>query len=176
MLHVRRRAATALTLLSVCASLTGCVPQGLAFKIDERLSFTSPEDRATVELPVKLDWEIRDFEVVEPGTEVREDEGYFAVFVDASPMPPNKPLSWIARKDNSCRESDGCPDEEYLNSRGIYTTTETELVLDQLPRTSNDEDRKERHRAIVVLLNGAGERIGESAFEIAFDLERSTTS
>ena len=173
---VRRRAATALALAALCTGLSGCVPQGLAFKIDERLSFTSPKDRSTVRLPVTLDWEIRDFEVMEPGTEVREDAGYFAVFVDASPMPPGKPLSWIARKDNSCRESDGCPDEEYLNSRGIYTTTDTELVLEQLPRTSNDEDRKERHRAIVVLLNGAGERIGESAFEIAFDLERSPSS
>lgn len=172
MLPVRRRAVWALALAALCASLTGCVPQGLAFKIDERLSFTSPKDRATVELPVTLDWEIRDFEVVEPGTEVREDEGYFAVFVDSSPMPPNKPLSWIARKDNSCRESDGCPDEEYLNSRGVYVTTGTELVLDQLPRTTNDEDRRERHRATIVLLDGSGKRIGESAFEIAFDLDR----
>ena len=37
---------------------------------------------------------------------------------------------WVARKDDSCRESDGCPDEEYLNARGIYTTTKTELTLE----------------------------------------------
>ena len=174
--HVGRRTVSALTVAVLCASLTGCVPQGLAFKIDDRLSFTSPADRSTVQLPVRLDWEIRDFDITEPGGEVRKGAGYFAVFVDASPMPPNKPLSWIARKDNSCRESDGCPDEEYLNARGIYTTTDTELVLPQLPRTTDREDRKERHRAIVVLLDAEGKRIGESAFEIAFDLERSTSS
>lgn len=174
--EARRRAVTALSLAALCAGLTGCVPQGLAFKIDERLTFQSPEDRSTVTLPVRLDWEIRDFDITEPGGEVRDDAGYFAVFVDSSPMPPNKPLSWVARKDNSCREADGCPDEEYLNARGIYTTTETELVLPQLPRTTNREDRKERHRAIVVLLDAEGKRIGESAFEIAFDLERSTSS
>lgn len=169
---VRRRAVTALTLAALSAGLTGCVPQGLAFTIDERLSFTSPEDRSTVRLPVRLDWEIRDFDVVEPGGEVRKDAGYFAVFVDSSPMPPGKPLRWIARKDNSCRESDGCPDAEYLSARGIYTTTETELVLEQLPRTTDREDRRERHRATIVLLDASGRRIGESAFEIAFDVDR----
>lgn len=174
--EARRRVALAATLAAICVGLTACIPDGLAFTIDDRLSFISPADRSTVELPVRLDWEIRDFEITEPGGEVREDAGYFAVFIDSAPMPPNKPLSWIARKDNSCREADGCPDEEYLNARGIYTTTETELVLEQLPRTTNDDDRRERHRATIVLLDASGTRIGESAFEIAFDLDRKAQS
>jgi hypothetical protein len=162
--------------LVMCAALTACVPQGLAFQVDDRLTFSTPEDRSEVSLPVTLDWEIRDFEVVEPGqSRPSEDAGYFAVFVDAAPMPPGKPLRWLARKDTSCRESEGCPDAEYLSSRGVYTTTDTRLVLDQLPRLSNDEDRRERHRAVVVLLNAEGERIGESAFEIEFDVERNGT-
>ncbi len=161
-------------LLALCAALSGCVPQGLAFKVDERLTFRSPEDRSTVRLPVTLDWDIRDFAITPPGGEPRDDAGYFAVFVDTSPMPPGKPLRWIARKDNSCRAADGCPDEEYLEARGIYTTTETQLVLEQLPRTTSEdeEDRRERHRATVVLLDASGRRIGESAFEIAFDIDR----
>lgn len=176
MLRLSRRLAPALGVLGLCVALTGCVPQGLAFRIDDRLTFTSPEDRSTVELPVRLAWEIRDFEVVEPGERAGEDAGYFAVFVDRAPMPPNASLRWLARKDASCREDDGCPDEEYLNARGVYTTTATELVLEQLPRTTDREDRKERHRAVVVLVDGDGRRIGESAFEIAFDVERSTGS
>lgn len=175
MLRERRPAAAAAAALGLCLALSGCVPQGLAFRIDERLTFTSPEDRSTVSLPVTIDWEMRDFQVVEPGTQPREDAGYFAVFVDRAPMPPNEDLRWIARKDTSCREDDGCPDEEYLNARGIYTTTDTELVLEQLPRLGDDDER-ERHRAIVVLLDGEGRRIGESGFEIAFDLERSDAS
>jgi hypothetical protein len=162
---------TATALAGLCAVLSGCVPQGLAFRVDERLTFTSPEDRSEVRLPVTIDWEIRDFEVTGPGGEVTKDEGYFAVFVDSSPMPPGKHLRWVARKDNSCRESEGCPDEEYLLARGIYVTTDTELVLEQLPRVG-DEDRRERHRATVVLLDASGTRIGESAFEIAFDVNR----
>jgi len=151
------------------------VPQGLAFRVDERLTFSSPQDRATVRLPVRLDWDIRDFEVTPPGGEPREDAGYFAVFVDGSPMPPGKGLDWISRKDDDCRPDDGCPDATYLGDRGIYTTTDTELVLEQVP-LSGDEGRRERHRATIVLLDASGTRIGESAFEIAFDLDREATS
>lgn len=166
----RLRAAAALLVL--CAALSGCVPQGLAFKVDERLTFSSPEDRSTVTLPVTLEWDIRDFTVVQPGTSGTGDAaGYFAVFVDTAPMPPGKSMRWIARKDNSCRAADGCPDAEYLRARGIYTTTQTRLELDQLPRSA-DEDRRERHRATVVLMDPRGRRLGESAFEIVFDVDR----
>ncbi|HVE63226.1 MAG TPA: hypothetical protein VNB94_05445 [Mycobacteriales bacterium] len=166
-----RRAVLLAALAGWCLSLSGCVPQGLAFKVDERLRFIAPEDRATVRLPVTVDWEIEDFEITGPGGEPRAGAGYFAVFVDETPMPAGKDLRWIARKDRSCRESEGCPDEEYLNTRGIYTTTDTVLVLDQLPR-GRDEDRRERHRVTVVLLDASGRRLGESAFAIAFDVQR----
>lgn len=155
------------------ALLMGCIPQGLAFKQDKRLAFSSPKNRATVTLPVRIDWDIRDFTIIAPGQgdPENQDEGYFAVFIDASPMPPGEPLRWLARKDRTCRASDGCPDAEYLNSRGVYLTTETELVIPQLPRGAN-EKRRDRHRATIVLLNSNSERMGESAFEIAFDVER----
>lgn len=164
-----------IALAGLCAALSGCVPQGLAFRVDERLVFRAPEDRSTVTLPVTLDWDIRDFDVTGPGGEPREDAGYFGVFVDTTPVPPGKSLAWVARDDTGCRADDGCPDAEYLEARGIYTTTETELVLEQLPRLGNDDDRRERHRATVVLLDAEGRRIGESAFEVLFDLERSTS-
>lgn len=170
-----RRPATALVLAGLCAALSGCVPDGLAFRTDTRLTFVEPEDREKVTLPVTIDWDIRDFDIVEPGADVDGEpgqEGYFAVFVDSPPMPPGKPLSWLARKDTSCRAADGCPDEEYLAARGVYTTTETELTLEQLPRTTSEQDRRERHRATIVLLDASGTRIGESAFEIAFDIDR----
>jgi hypothetical protein len=167
-----------LVLGGVCAVLAGCVPQGLAFRTDERLTIIEPEDRATVTLPVTIDWDIRDFRIVEPDADAQpaQNAGYFAVFIDRAPMPAGEHLRWIARKDNSCRPADGCPDEEYLNARGIYTTSETELTLEQLPRNTREDDDRERHRIVIVLLDTAGRRIGESAFEIAFDLERSTSS
>lgn len=161
-----------IALAGVCAALAGCVPQGLAFRVDERLTFQAPEDRSTVTLPVTIDWDIRDFEVTGPGGPAREDAGYFAVFVDRTPMPPGRSLRWTARDDRGCREDDGCPDAEYLEARGIYTTTETALVLEQLPRLGDDDDPRERHRATVVLLDATGTRLGESAFEVVFDLRR----
>ena len=174
--HRRQQLARAVALAGLSAALAGCVPQGLAFRVDERLTFQSPQDRATVRLPVTLDWDIRDFEITPPGSgEPRPDAGYFAVFIDSSPMPPGETLRWIARKDNSCRPADGCPDEQYLAARGIYTTTETALTLDQLP-LGDDEDRRERHRATIVLLDASGTRIGESAFEIAFDIDRKVSA
>ena len=176
MSHVRRHVARAIALTAVCASLAACVPQGLAFRVDERLTFQAPEDRSTVQLPVTLDWSIRDFTVVQPGTAgAGEDAGYFGVFVDTSPMPPGKGLEWLARDDDGCRQDDGCPDAEYLAGLGVYTTTQTELALEQLPR-GDDEDRRERHRATIVLLDASGRRIGESAFEIAFDVDREASS
>ena len=174
MSQLRQRLVTGIALLGLGGALSGCVPQGLAFKIDDRLTFQSPKDRATVKLPVTLDWAIRDFEISEPGGEPRKGAGYFAVFVDSSPMPPGKSLSYLARKDNGCRPADGCPDKEYLLVRGIYTTTDTKLVIEQLPRSSA-EDRRERHRATIVLLDASGIRIGESAFELAFNIDREAT-
>lgn len=171
-----RRPATALLVAGLCAALTGCAPEGLAFRTDTRLTIVSPEDRTEVSLPVMIDWDIRDFEVVEPGGEARKGAGYFAVFVDTTPMPPGEALRWVARDDTSCREADGCPDAEYLAARGIYTTTDTELVLEQLPRTGREGDPRERHRATIVLLDASGTRVGESAFEVAFDIDREAQS
>lgn len=167
-----RRPAGLCALLGLVVTLSGCIPQGLAFRTDERLTFVTPEDRSTVTLPVTISWRIEDFLVTGPGGTLSDSAGYFAVFVDRTPMPPGEPLRWIARKDNSCRADDGCPDAEYLAGRGVYTTNGTSITLDQLPRTTNDEDRRERHRATVVLLDAETKRIGESAFEIEFDLER----
>jgi hypothetical protein len=97
------------------------------------------------------------------------------VFVDQAPVPPGKTLAYVARNDNRCKPAAGCPDKEYLASKGVYTTATTALVIERLPRDTAHPDRRERHRAVVVLLNSAGERIGESAYEVAFDVRRSSS-
>lgn len=173
----RARAAARRPAVALLAAglITGCGTD-LAFRVDDRLTFTAPKDRATVTLPLRLDWDVRDFTVQaspDPAT-VSDDAGYFAVFFDQPPMPPGKPLAYVARKDSRCKQSAGCPDQEYLASLGVYTTTATDLMVPRLPRDTRRPDRRERHRAIVVLLNAAGERIGESAYEIVFDVDRSS--
>lgn len=170
-----RTALRALVVLGLCLALAGCVPQGLAFKVDERLRFVSPQDRSMVTLPVTIDWEIDDFDVTGPGGEPSKTGGYFGVFVDGTPMPPGEDLRWLARKDRGCRAAEGCPDAKYLSDKSVYTTTETQLRLEQLPRNA-DDDRRERHYVTVVLLDADGVRIGESAFELAFDVDRRAQS
>ncbi len=100
------------------------------------------------------------------------DAGYFAVFVNRAPIPPGKPLRWIARKDESCRPAEGCPDLEYLNSRGVYSTTETRIVLEHVPRIAEDEKETDWHTVTIVFLDPSGRRLGESAFEVSFHLSR----
>src|SRR3954466_15628317 len=119
--------------LAACCllALTACVPQGLAFRVDDRLTFTSPKDRAEVTLPLTVSWSVRDFSVVGPGgTPSGRSSGYFAVFVHQAPQPPGKPLSGIARKDRPCRPSQGCPSDEYLANRNIFSTTDTHLTFE----------------------------------------------
>lgn len=152
--------------------LTGCVSQGLAFQVDDRLTITDPKARADVKLPVTVRWNIKDFTVRKgDGAGGGRSAGYFGVIVDGTPQPPGKPLSWFARKDRSCRSGDGCPDAEYLAARGLYSTTDMSLTFEQLPRPS-DSNKKERHNVTVILLDPAGKRIGESAFNVEFTLRR----
>ena len=162
-----RRAALVLLAALTC---TACLPEGQSFRLDNRVSIVAPVDRQEVSLPVTLRWTVEDFDVVRPGGQVREDAGYFAVFVDRAPMPPGEDLAWLARKDKSCRPSDGCPDEEYFSRLGVYTTSDTEFVIDQVQ--SRGGNRRDRHTATIVLLDAGGRRIGESAFKVSFDVEK----
>lgn len=158
--------------------LSGCVSQGLAFRVDDRLDITAPVERSEVTLPVTVRWDVRDFQVLEAGAATerpRGKAGYFAVFVDGTPQPPGKTLAWLAREDRSCRPSDGCPDAEYLAARNIYSTSSQQITFAQLPRPS-DETKKERHYVTIVLLDPAGTRIGESAFQTSFIVKRKGSS
>ncbi len=168
------RLAAVLAALSLLSS--GCIQQGLAFRVDDRLKIESPKARSEVALPVTIRWTVKDFTIAGPGSvPAGKDSGYFAVFVDRSPQPPNKTLAWTARKDRTCRPADGCPDAEYLAARNIYTTTDTSITFEQLPRPS-DRNRKERHEVTVVLLDPSGRRIGESAFFVDFTVKRPEAS
>jgi hypothetical protein len=167
----RRSLLPATVALAIAAS--ACSFSGLSFRTDERLTITDPDPREEVRLPVTVRWDVEDFQVTgETGAE-SPDAGYFGVYVDRQPQPPGKPLEWFAKDDETCRPADGCPDEEYLAVRGVHATDETEFTIDVLPQPDN-ENRREFHEVTVVLLNGAGERIGESAFHVDFEVLRDT--
>jgi hypothetical protein len=148
-----------------------CVPQGLSFRVDHRVQILSPKDRAEVSLPVTLEWSVRDFALK---TSPDGSGGSFAVFVDESPVPPGQPLSWLARNDLECAQVPSCPDAAYLAKKGVYQTSDTTLVIKDLPgsSSSSSKSKRDRHRAVIVLLDDRGRRIGEIAYDVTFDLKR----
>jgi hypothetical protein len=151
--------------------LSACVPEGLAFVKDDRLEITSPASRADVKPPVTISWKVRDFEVTGETGSGDDGAGYFAVFVDKAPVPPGRSLAWLARDDTHCLATRGCPNETYLADRGVYSTSETTLTLKRLPDL-NAYQGHENHEVTVVLLDGTGHRIGESAWYVNFLYDR----
>lgn len=164
----RGRRTLAIVLL---ATAPGCGVQNLNFVQDQRLEIVEPSDRTIVTEPITIRWTIRDFEVTGPDAADRTDAGYFGVFVDRAPQPPGRDLAWLVRDDQRCRRTPGCPDEAFLAQRNIHGTSDTSLVLESLPHLA-DEDRRDVHEVTIVLLNGRGQRIGETATTVEFEVER----
>jgi len=165
-----RLAAVALILLFLVPS---CGVRGLNFVADDRLEITAPEDRAEVQLPVTVQWTVRDFKVTGRDGRRTPDAGYFGVFVDRAPQPPDRTLEWIVREDESCRSDPACPNEDFLAQLNIHSTSATSFTIDRLPPPPTEAvRRREFHDVTIVLLNGRGERIGESAFTLQLEVDR----
>lgn len=134
--------------------LTGaCATTGLGFRIDDRVDIVAPAEREDVTLPVTVRWEADDV------------EGTFGVFVDRSPQPPGKSLSWFS--DDECDAQPGCPDATYLAQRDIFTTTEQSFTVERVAETTDDK-RCHMHEVTIVLLDAEGRRKGESAWSVEF--------
>ena len=162
-------------LFCVVTLFSGCRLSDLSFKADERVEITDPAQRATVKLPFELSWTVKDFKVTgEDGTS-SDDQGFFAVMLDTSPMPPGQSLKYFARDDESCTSSPGCPDTQYLADRNIFTTESTHFSVETLSddRPPDRPSAQDTHDITIVLLNGKGERIGESAFRRRVIVDRS---
>ena len=158
-------------LLGLTLLMPACIPEGLAFVQDNRLEILSPEGHADVDLPVTVEWEIEDFEITGPDGTAEDDAGYFGVFLDATPVPPGKSLEYVARDDRQCVRDPNCPDVVYLSDRNVYSTTETEITFKHLPDLETATGR-ETHEVTIVLLDGTGHRIGESAWYQTFFYQR----
>lgn len=153
---------------------SACGVSGLSFVQDDRVEIVTPEDRSQVRLPVTVSWTVRNFEVTGPTGSADPDAGYFGVFLDVAPQPPGEPLEWFAEDDRQCEVTPGCPDEAYFAARGIFATSETSITIERIPEIVRPDERRFRefHEVVVVLLDGRGQRIGESAFTVDFELER----
>ena len=159
--------------LAVFLLMTACTLD-VSFVEDERVTVVAPIDRSTVRQPVEIVWEFTGFDTTGPGVVDADDRGFFAVFVDRNPVQPGKLLSSVADDDPTCRRSPDCPDEAYLNINGVFTTTETALVLPPLVDTRPRErpETSDWHEVTIVLVSPIGRRIGESAFSVRFVVDR----
>jgi hypothetical protein len=166
-----RRAWRLLGLTLLVAFATGCLADRLQFGNDHRLTFASPAKRERVQEPVVIAWTMKGFDAVGLDGSARPDRGAFVVFLDRAPMPIGKNLRWLGKDDPSCRLDARCPDASYLATRGVYVTSTTGLTVDVLPRVRN-RPGDEQHFVNVVLVDGTGRRIRESAWYLPFQRAR----
>jgi hypothetical protein len=167
------RTARAAALVAVLG-LSSCGVQGLNFRQDERLVITAPEDRAKVTLPVTVSWRVHDFTVTGNDGSSLTDAGYFGVYVDRAPQPPEQTQVWLVRDDPNCQGVVRCATRSYLAQLNVFSTSRQRFTVERLPApTTNAPRRREFHDVTIVLLNGRGQRIGESAFTLQFEIDRS---
>jgi hypothetical protein len=164
---VRRAAALILLAASACGQLS--------FVKDDRLRIVTPRDRALVHLPLRVSWSVEGFRVTGRTGAAERDAGLFGVFVDRAPVPPGETLESLARDDKMCGATPGCPDAAYLAGRDVYSTSERSFVVERLPDLGERGNRRDFHSLTIVLLNGKGERLGESAFRRDFQVRRDRT-
>ncbi len=166
-----RRRTTLGTIAVVGCLLSGCNVGALHFTNDHRLTFVSPQARARVRTPLAIRWSMRGFDPVGLDGSRSDDRGAFAVFVDRAPMPFGQGLRWLAKDDRGCQRDPRCPDADYLSRQGVLLTTLPQVSLDVLP-LAPDGVGDEQHYVNVVLLDGTGRRIGESAWYLPFSSKR----
>jgi hypothetical protein len=156
--------------------LTGCGLthlQDLNFRVDKRLHFLTPKDRSTVARQFTVSWTMKDFTIAAPGSApASRDAGYFAVFVDRTPIKPGQTMKALAHGDLSCERDPKCPDVARLAEMGVYPTTRTSLRITQVTNVLGDKERLQHHSVTVVLMDTAGHRIGESAWEVDVRIPR----
>ena len=169
-----RAARLALAVAGLLA-LSACSVGDLQFRNDDRLSFSAPAARAKVTTPLTVSWAMQDFTPVGLDGSSSRDKGIYAVFVDRAPMPVGKDIAWLARDDTSCVRDPACPNPQFLADQDVYLTTRPQVVLDRLP-DAGEGVGDEQHFVNVVLLDGKGVRIGESAWYRPFTTKRSATT
>jgi hypothetical protein len=155
--------------------LAGCTLSDLQFHNDKRLQFLAPKARALVTTPLTIRWSMRDFQAGGVTGSAADGQGAFVLFLDRAPMRAGKDLKWLARQDASCKRDPRCPDSKYLADRGIYVTTTPSVTLASIPAEA-DGVGNEQHFVNVVLVDGTGRRIGESAWYLPFQTARRSGS
>jgi hypothetical protein len=145
----------------------GCGLQGLSFRADDRLRFVHPKSEATVNQPITIAWRMSGFHIAPFGSVPPSDgAGYFAIFVDQAPIRPGQTMRSVVSGDSSCTSGSSCTNATNLAEHEVFTTTHTSMTFPEITTVSSGNKSVQLHTFIIVLMNTAGHRIGESAWEL----------
>jgi hypothetical protein len=140
-----------------------CGVHGLGFVRDERIEIVRPRHRATVSLPLHVEWKAT-------GLAVPAGGGSFGVFVDRAPQRAGATVESLfgeacphERDTNLCRA-------DYLRQRNVYATTSTAFTVEAVPRLTGSQ-RRRLHEITIVILDANGRRVGEGSWSVQFRLE-----
>jgi hypothetical protein len=124
-----------------------------------------PAEMERVSLPVTLRWSAD----VRPRADLKGDGPFFAVFVDRAPVAAGTGLRKIL--DDDCRKQRGCPDQAWLADHNVYVTGKPEVTITRIdPAGGARVGADDTHRATVVLIDGDGVRVDESAASVEFEV------
>lgn len=175
-MRLARVAGRLIALVAAAVLVAGCALthlDDLSFRVDSRLHFLGPKDRSRQHLPLTIRWRMRDFTVAAPGSAApTKSAGYFVLFVDQSPIRPGQRLTAICKSDPFERGDRQCPTLDYLHGKRVYPTTAEQVTLANLANVAGNKDAEQLHTFVVVLMDTAGRRIGESAWELDLRLPR----
>lgn len=131
----------------IVATATGCA-DGLSFRQDDRLVIVAPLDGELVGEPLLVEWKM---------TPRPSSVAGFLVFVDRAPQPPGKTIGHFTSDNRS----------------NIYETlTESFEVPAFESSATGPKNRRNRHRILIVPVDAAGRRIGESSTHTEIDVFR----
>lgn len=166
------RAAIVGVSLAALISTASCGNQ--QFKADKRIHFTSPKQGGKTERPVTVSWTYHGFDVTGFDGQRNSRAGEFALFLDTAPIKAGKRLSKIIKKDAACLGKETtCLDVAALTDHYVYVTTKTAITFDTLPHVAAS-GKNETHEVILVLVDGQGYRVGESAWHVTFRVKKRT--
>jgi hypothetical protein len=130
--------------LGGCASGGPFDPHGLAFRRDDSIKIAVPEDRELVSEPLSVEWK------QEPMTQ--QVAGYL-LFVDRGPQPPGKTIEHFA-EDNRAK---------------IYSAVKSPFQIPVIERRDGVAKKvRDQHELIIVPVDLAGRRIGETSAVVHF--------
>jgi len=146
-------------ILTVCLVtlllLSGCTLSGLSFRKDGRLTIENLADRSEITIPYLLEFSFA-------GTLSPTGASAFGVLIDWTPPPPGKTLASLLDNDPACSDPLGCP-EGYLERNRITVTTETSIMIDNVPVGTDRQESRGYHEITIVLVDAEGRRVGETS-------------